>query len=89
ADASYFISLDVDGLQPDIMPACSDPEPGGLTFHEAMDLLRGLCARGRVVGMGVFEFVPEHDLHGLGARTVGRLLLGLINAIARARGDVA
>lgn len=83
ANASYFISLDVDGLEPGVMPACSHPEPGGLTFHEAQDLLAGLAARGRVAGMGVFEFVPEHDLHGLGARTIGRLVLGLINAIAK------
>ncbi len=82
--ADYFITMDVDGLDVAIMPACSDPEPGGLSFAEAVDLLRGLAAKGRVVGMDLVEFTPEHDLFGLGARTAGRLILNLINAMVRA-----
>ena len=79
--ADIFITLDFDGLDPSISPAVSHPEPGGLTFAEAVDLLRGLAAKGRVVGMDLVEFVPEHDLHGLGGHTAGRLILNLINAM--------
>ena len=82
--ASYFVTLDFDGLDPAISPAVSHPEPGGLSFAEAVGLLRGLAARGRVVGMDLVEFVPEHDLHGLGGHTAGRLILNLINAMIRA-----
>lgn len=82
-DANYFITLDFDGLDPAISPAVSHPEPGGLTFAEAADLLRGLPKKGRVVGMDMVEFVPQHDLHGLGAHTAGRLILNLIHAMIR------
>ncbi|MDE3256306.1 MAG: agmatinase [Gemmatimonadota bacterium] len=82
-DANYFITLDFDGLDPAISPAVSHPEPGGLTFAEAADLLRGLPQKGRVVGMDLVEFVPQHDLHGLGGHTAGRLILNLINAMIR------
>ena len=34
--------------------------------------------------MDMVEFVPAHDLHGLGARTAGRLILNLIAAMVRA-----
>jgi len=84
AGANYFVSLDFDGLDPSICPAVSHPEPGGLTFHEAVDLLTGLAKKGRVAGMDMVEFVPSHDQHGLGARTAGRLVLNLINAMAKA-----
>ena len=83
--ARYFITLDFDGLDPSICPAVSHPEPGGLTFVEMVDLLRELPAKGRVVGMDLVEFVPDHDLNGLGAHTAGRLILNLINAMVRAR----
>ncbi|MBI3947890.1 MAG: arginase family protein [Armatimonadetes bacterium] len=79
--ARYFITLDVDGLDPSIMPACTHPEPGGLTFHEAVDLFRGLARKGRVVGMDLAEFTPAHDLSGLGAHTAGRLIISLIDAM--------
>ncbi len=84
ADAQYFITIDVDGLDSSILPACSHPEPGGLTLHEALDLLTGLPRRGRVVGMDVVELVPAHDIHGLSGRTIGRLVLALIHAMAQA-----
>ena len=82
-NARYFITLDFDGLDPSISPAVSHPEPGGLNYHEASELFRGLAEKGRIVGMDMVEFVPEHDLHGLGARTAGRLVLHLINAMTR------
>jgi agmatinase len=80
----YFITLDFDGLDPSVCPAVSHPEPGGLTFAEAAGLLWGLANRGRVAGMDLVEFVPDHDLHGLGGHAAGRLVLNLIAAMVRA-----
>lgn len=82
--ARYFITVDVDGLDPSIMPACTHPEPGGLTFHEAVDLFRGLVRKGRVVGMDLTEFTPAHDLNGLGAHTAARLIITLMDAMVLA-----
>jgi len=84
AGVQYFITIDVDGLDSTILPACSHPEPGGLTLHEALDLLAGLAARGKVVGMDVVELVAAHDLHGISGRTIGRLVLALVHAMAQA-----
>ncbi len=78
----YVISLDVDGLDASICPAVSHPEPGGLNFHEANDLLTGLARQGTIAGLIVAELVPEHDVHGLGGHTLSRLVVNLLHALA-------
>lgn len=83
-DRDFFITLDVDGLDPAVCPAVSHPEPGGLTFAETVDLLGGLTTKGRIAGMDFTEFVPAHDIHGHGGHAVARLILDLIHAMAQA-----
>ena len=55
---TVYISVDLDVLDPSIMPAVGTPEPGGLGWYEALDLLRHVCARHRVVGFDVMELCP-------------------------------
>ena len=81
---NYFITVDMDGLDPTFMPAVSHPEPGGLTFRESLDLLCGLAGRGRIVGMDWVEFVPDQDVNGLGGHTVCRLIANLLQSMADA-----
>ena len=40
-----YITIDVDGLDPAIMPATGTPEPGGLSWYEMLALLRADIAR--------------------------------------------
>src|SRR5262245_14238871 len=42
---TVYISIDVDGFDPAIMPATGTPEPGGLGWHEALRLLRKVIER--------------------------------------------
>ncbi|MBD3292765.1 MAG: arginase [Armatimonadia bacterium] len=83
AGRDYFVTIDLDGFDPSVFPCVSHPEPGGLTFHEGDDLLRGLAERGRVVGIDFVEIVPEHDLHALGAHSLGRLVVNLVGTMVR------
>jgi agmatinase len=53
-----FITFDVDGLDPGIMPATGTPEPGGLDWYEAVDLLQAVARRSRIVGFDVVELAP-------------------------------
>lgn len=82
-DAAVFISLDCDGLDPSVMPAVNAPLPGGLTFDECSDLLRGLGSRTRVVGAALTELAPAIDVNGLSALAAVRLLAVLVGAISR------
>ena len=53
-----YITIDVDGFDPAIMPATGTPEPGGLSWHEALKLLRRVVERRTVVGCDVVELSP-------------------------------
>jgi len=53
-----FGSFDLDALDPSIMPATGTPEPGGLDWYEAVDLLKAVAGRARIVGFDVVELAP-------------------------------
>ncbi len=51
-----WVSFDVDGLDPSLCPGTGTPVPGGLSWREAMTLLRALGTSGRrIVGFDVVE----------------------------------
>jgi len=53
-----YLSLDVDGLDPAIMPATGTPEPGGLDWNQASDWLMAACRGREVVGLDIVELAP-------------------------------
>jgi agmatinase len=55
---TVYITIDVDGFDPAIMPATGTPEPGGLSWHEALALLRRVIERRTVVGCDIVELAP-------------------------------
>jgi agmatinase len=63
AGRPVYISFDVDVLDAAVMPATGTPTPGGLSYAEALDVLRGACAVGTVVGADIVEFAPISGLH--------------------------
>ncbi len=55
---TVYITLDVDGLDPAIMPATGTPEPGGLSWYETLTLLRKVIEKKNVVGCDLVELAP-------------------------------
>jgi agmatinase len=55
---TVYITIDVDGLDPAIMPATGTPEPGGLSWYEALALLRRVIETRNVVGCDIVELAP-------------------------------
>ncbi len=55
---TVYITIDVDGFDPAIMPATGTPEPGGLSWYEALALLRCVIERRTVVGCDIVELAP-------------------------------
>jgi len=53
-----YITIDVDGMDPAIMPATGTPEPGGLSWYEMLSLLRAVISARNVVGCDVVELSP-------------------------------
>lgn len=58
-----YISFDVDGLDPSLMPATGTPSPGGLAWKECQFILER-CAEGHeIIGMDIVELAPIQGLH--------------------------
>lgn len=53
-----YVTIDLDGLEPGLMPGVGTPEPGGLTWRELTTLLRKVFERRRVVACDVVELCP-------------------------------
>ena len=55
---NIYITFDVDGLDPSIMPATGTPVPNGLGFNESLQLIKSLIKGRKVLGFDVVEFSP-------------------------------
>jgi agmatinase len=84
AGEQYYITVDLDGMDPSDAPAVAAPMPGGVTFLQARKLIRGLVQKGRVVGMDLVEITPRHDINNITCITAGRLIVNLIGTAVRA-----
>jgi agmatinase len=80
----YYLTVDMDGMDPSIAPAVNAPAPGGVTFVQARELIQGLVRKGRVVGMDIVEITPKHDVNQITCITAGRLIVNLIGRAVRA-----
>jgi agmatinase len=57
-----YISFDIDGLTPDCCPNTGTPVPGGLSFQEAIYLLKLVVESGRkIVGFDLVEVAPAEE----------------------------
>jgi len=53
---NVYLTIDIDGLDPSLVPTTGTPEPGGLGWYETLALIRRLAEKKRVVGMDLVEF---------------------------------
>ncbi len=56
--SEVYLTLDLDVLDPSIMPAVGTPEPGGLLWYETLGFLKELTEKKNVVGCDVVELCP-------------------------------
>lgn len=82
-----FLTIDLDGLDPSIMPAVGTPEPGGLSWARTLEVVRVVCRESvGVPAFDVVELAPIPSLNGpdfLAAKLVYKILsLALLRADA-------
>jgi agmatinase len=72
-----YLSWDIDGLDPTLCPGTGTPVPGGLSWNEAIALLRSIRRSGkRIVGLDLCEVSPgasEWDAN-VGARLLYKMI---------------
>lgn len=59
---NVYINFNFNALDSGIMPSCSMPEPGGLSFEQALEIIKNVCAFKDIVGMGFLGFCPNPNL---------------------------
>ncbi|RIL06071.1 MAG: hypothetical protein DCC75_11140 [Proteobacteria bacterium] len=76
----FYISIDLDALDPAFAPGVTTPFPGGLTLREVLVLCQSLCAKG-VIGADLVELCPANDRSEQTALLAAALLSSLASAI--------
>lgn len=72
-----YITIDLDVLDPSVMPAVGTPEPGGLSWYVLLDILKTVAQNKEIVGFDVVELAPiEGDIAPdfLASKLIYRLL---------------
>lgn len=72
---NYYVSIDIDGLDPSICPGTESPEAEGLTFTQVKQILGALGGRGTLVGVDLVEVNPYLDPSELTQHMAVQLLL--------------
>jgi agmatinase len=80
----FYVSFDLDALDPAYAPGTGTPVPGGLTSYEALCLVRALAGV-EIVGCDIVEISPDHDATGNTALLAASVLAELLAAIAKTR----
>ena len=57
-DKNIYISFDLDAFDSSIMPATGTPEPGGLSWYQALNILKIICKNSNIVGADINELSP-------------------------------
>lgn len=79
------LSIDVDGIDPSVVPGIILPAFGGLTYQQMLDVIQGVAERTTIVAAAFVEFVREQDVQSRGTQAIARLACNVINMIALQR----
>lgn len=75
--ANVYVTVNMDGFDPSIVPATGSPEPGGLSWYQVTSLLRAVASHKKIVGLDVVELLPlpgHHASNILAARLIYKCL---------------
>jgi agmatinase len=59
---NVYITIDLDSLDPSIMPSVGNPEPNGISWNQLLSLLKEVFAQKNVISADIVELSPKrHD----------------------------
>ncbi|RST60689.1 agmatinase [Siminovitchia terrae] len=85
AGEKYYVTIDIDGIDPSIAPGTGTPSPGGLLYDEINELLEGIAKRGNVIGFDIVEVAPPYDPTGMTGQVAARISLDLLSYVLKER----
>jgi agmatinase len=75
-----YVTLDLDVIDPSLLPGVGTPEPGGLTFQGFLSLLKQIQSL-RVIGFDMVELTPDYDPTQISSITASVILREMILAL--------
>jgi arginase len=75
-EGPFYLSLDLDVLDPAFAPGLSHPEPGGFSTRDVLRLLEKIS--GNLVGADIVELNPTRDINELTAMTAAKFYKELV-----------
>ena len=75
-----FFTLDVDGIDPSVLPATGTPVPGGLGWYQTLGLFESVARQRKIIGFDVMEFAPIPGFHAFdfAAALLAYKLMGIV-----------
>ena len=86
-DLPFYLSIDIDGIDPLDMPGTGSPEPGGLRIPDMQVILRGLRGM-NLIGADINEVNPLLDPSGMTAFHTAHLLFEILCLAAEQKESV-
>src|SRR5699024_1352738 len=81
----YYVTIDIDGLDPSIAPGTGTPSAGGFLFHEVQTILETIAQKGDVIGFDLVEVAPDYDPSGITCHLAQQIINEFLGFIFKAR----
>jgi len=82
-DKKAYLTFDIDCLDPSYAPGTGTPSPGGLTTHQAFEIVQGLSGL-NIIGADLVEVSPPYDVAEITALAGAQLAMNFLCLFARA-----
>ena len=83
--ANLYIALDIDVMDPAVVPAVIGPAPGGFSYWQILDILQAAADRANICGFNLAELMTGADIGGRGALVAARIVAMVMGLAARQR----
>lgn len=82
-NSNLYIALDIDVMDPAVVPAVIGPAPGGFSYWQILEIFEAVSRRARIAGFNLVELMPSADVGGRGALVAARLVAIIMGLAAR------
>jgi N1-aminopropylagmatine ureohydrolase len=82
-DEKVYLTIDLDGFDPSLIPSTGTPEPGGLDWSTVNKLISLVAKRKTIIGFDVVELCPNESHHAsdfIAAKLVFRVIAEILSA---------
>lgn len=82
-DEPVYLSIDIDFLDPSIAPATGYPEPEGVSYSFAKDIINDIATKSSIIGIDITEYNPSLDNNFITGVHITNLILETLSVIDR------